>query len=123
MQKKAWMTSTLFKRIIFISKRLAQGGTSHFNFHLLILNGHGSHVLLEVIKDAQKIGLGMLTLPPHFSHFIILDVSCFKPFKIAFKKEKRGAMVKNNYLKPNKITLVGWVDKALNKTLPRKNFI
>ncbi len=32
-------------------------------------------------------------------------------------------MAKNNYLKPNKITLVGRVDKALNKLLPKRNFI
>jgi hypothetical protein len=34
-----------------------------------------------------------------------LDVSCFKPFKIAFKKERDGAMVKNNYKELDKVTM------------------
>jgi hypothetical protein len=32
-------------------------------------------------------------------------------------------MAKNNYLEPNKITLAGHVDKALDQTLARRNFI
>jgi len=32
----------------------------------------------------------MITLPLHTSHALQpLDVACFKPFKIAFKKEKK----------------------------------
>jgi len=66
----------------------------------------------------------MLTLPSHTSHTLQpLDVSCFKPFKIVFKKEKDGAMAKNNYIESNKITLAGWVDKALDYALIRRNII
>ncbi len=32
-------------------------------------------------------------------------------------------MVKRNYTKPNKIALVGWVDKALNLALTRQNIM
>jgi hypothetical protein len=57
----------------------------------------------------------MLTLPSHTSHTLQpLDVSCFKPFKTIFKKERDGATTKNNYIESNKITLAGWVDKALD---------
>jgi hypothetical protein len=42
-----------------------------------------------------------------------------KPLKTTFRKERDGAMAKNNYLKSNKITLVGWMDKVLNQTLIR----
>jgi hypothetical protein len=52
-----------------------------------------------------------------------LDISCFKPFKTTFKKEKDGAMAKNNYLESNKITLVGWMDKVINETLNKWTFI
>jgi hypothetical protein len=56
----------------------------------------------------------MITLPSHTSHALQpLDVSCFKPFKTTFKKKKNSAMVKNNHYEPEKCTLVGWVDKAL----------
>jgi hypothetical protein len=45
-------------------------------------------------------------------------VSCSKPFKIAFKKEKDNAMIKNNHYK---IISVDYVDKTLNQSLSRKN--
>jgi hypothetical protein len=63
---------------------------------------------LEAIKHDQEFGLDMFTLLNHTSHILQpLDVSCFKPFKTVFKKEKDGAMEKDNYIESNKITLVG----------------
>jgi hypothetical protein len=50
-------------------------------------------------------------------------VVCFKPFKTTFKKEKDIAMVRRNYIKPNKITLAGWVDKTLDLAFIRKNIM
>jgi hypothetical protein len=32
-------------------------------------------------------------------------------------------MVNDNFIEPNKITLLGWVDKALYQTLTKKNII
>jgi hypothetical protein len=56
----------------------------------------------------------MVTLPAHTSHaFHPLNVTCFKPFKNAFKKERDCVMAKQKYLEPNKIELVEWVHKAL----------
>jgi uncharacterized membrane protein len=52
-----------------------------------------------------------------------LDVICFKPFKIVFRKERYTTMVRRNYTRLYKITLTGWVDKALNLALTRKNII
>jgi hypothetical protein len=50
----------------------------------------------------------MITLPSHTSHALQpLDVSCFKPFKTACKKERDATMAKNKYQEPDKITLVG----------------
>jgi hypothetical protein len=49
-----------------------------------------------------------------------LDVACFKPFKTTFRKEINITMVKRNYIKSDEITLVGWVDKALDLALTRK---
>jgi hypothetical protein len=66
----------------------------------------------------------MITLPLCKSHALQpLDVTCFKPFKIAFKKERYITMVKRNYTKLYKITLARWVDKALDLTIIRKNII
>jgi hypothetical protein len=46
------MISTLFKEFFF-GKRLVPMGISQSNHHLLIVDGHGSHVSLEAIKHAQ----------------------------------------------------------------------
>jgi hypothetical protein len=68
---------------------------------LLILDGHGSHVTLEVIEQAQEFGLDMIILLSHTSHALWpLDVACFKPFKTPFRKERNIAMVRKNYTKP-----------------------
>jgi hypothetical protein len=64
----------------------------------------------------------MVTLPSHISHVLQpLDVSCFKPFKIAFKKERDVAMVSNNYIELNKVTLTRWIDTTLDQSLSKNN--
>jgi hypothetical protein len=66
----------------------------------------------------------MITLPLCKSHALQpLHVICFKPFKIVFRKERDKTMVSRTYTKIYKITLVGWVDKALDLTLTRKNIM
>jgi IS4 transposase len=44
MQKRAWMTTFLFKEFLSFFNKLGANGMSFNNQHLLILNGHGSHV-------------------------------------------------------------------------------
>jgi hypothetical protein len=76
------------------------------NQHLLILNGHGNHVTLEIIEQAKEFGLDMITLPSYTSHTLQpLNVSCFKPLKITFRKVRDVAMSRSNHMEPNKITL------------------
>jgi hypothetical protein len=66
----------------------------------------------------------MITLPSHTSHALQpLNVSCFKPFKTTFRKEKDNNMVRNYYNEPNKVTLVGWVDKTLDLALSKKKHL
>ncbi len=54
------------------------------NMHLLILDGHGSHVTFEAIEQAKEFGLNMITIHLHTSHaFQPLGVACFnisRPF-------------------------------------------
>ncbi len=86
---KTWMTSFLFKEFLSFFKKLVLGGIFPNNYHLLALDGHGSHVSLKTIEQAQQFGLNMITLPSHASHVLQpLDVSCFKPFQITFKKKE-----------------------------------
>jgi hypothetical protein len=64
----------------------------------------------------------MITLSSHIKHTLQpLDVVCFNPFKITFRKEKDVAMASNNYIEPNKITLANTVKKDLNQTFTNKN--
>jgi hypothetical protein len=66
----------------------------------------------------------MVTLFSHTPHALQpLYVAYFKPFKIAFRKEKDTTMINRNYIELKKIVLVGWVDKALDQAPSRKNII
>jgi hypothetical protein len=67
-QSKAWMTTFLFTNFFSLFKRLMPSGISLTNRHLLILDGHRSHVTLEAIEHVKKFGLDMITLPSHTSH-------------------------------------------------------
>ncbi len=56
----------------------------------------------------MAFGLNMISLPLHTSNVVQpFDVSCFKSFKIAFKKKKDVTMARSKYEEPNKITFVG----------------
>jgi hypothetical protein len=123
MQKKAWMTSFLFKEFLSFSKRSILRRISLTNRHLLIVDGHSSHVItLEAIKQAHEFGLNMVTVPAHTFHALQpFDVSCLKPFKTTFRKEKDVAMSKSNYVELDKITIIWWVDQALDKSIMEQN--
>jgi hypothetical protein len=38
---------------------------SQQNKHLIILDGHGSHITLKAIKQTYEVRLNMITLPFH----------------------------------------------------------
>jgi hypothetical protein len=108
------MTCFFFKEFLSFFKQHIPCGISITNHHLLIINNHGSHVILESIEQTQAFGLNMMTLSSHTSHALQpLDVACFKPFKTTFRKEKNGAMASINYTKANKTILATEVDKAM----------
>jgi hypothetical protein len=114
MQSKAWMIAFLFKDFFF-PKRSIPRGISLINKHLFIFNHHGSHVALEAIEQAKTFGLDMVTLPSYTSHALQpLHITCFKPFRIVFKKERDTTMINRNYIELNKLVLARWADKALN---------
>jgi IS4 transposase len=52
-QKRAWMSSFLFKKFLTFFNKLVPSGMSITNQHLLILDGNASHVTLEAIEHAQ----------------------------------------------------------------------
>ena len=120
MQQKAWMTSYLFSAWIshFIKSVGRLGGISLERRHLLILDGHNSHVTLEVVHEAKSIGLDLVTLPSHTSQALQpLDVSVFKPFKQHFRAYRDYWCNRNLTQAASKETLSHWVSLALRKAL------
>jgi hypothetical protein len=124
MQAKAWMIGFLFSSSIahFMKALESRGGISPTNRHLLILDGHNSHVTLDVVYKAKQNGLDLLTLPSHTSHCLQpLDYSVFRPFKCAFRGYRDAWMLQNRSRPAQKKDLVEWVSLALQKALSTKN--
>ena len=124
MQPNAWMTKWLFESWIshFIGTLKATTGIDESKRHLLILDGHTSHMTLEVVQVAMNSGLDIVSLPSHTSHALQpLDVSCFKPFKTAFRKIRDNWSLLNKGKKVQKTDLCEWTSLALDKALTPKN--
>ena len=118
MQPRAWMTSYLFSAWIshFVASIHKIGSISHEHHHLLILDGHGSHVILEVARAAMEVGLDLLSLPSHTFHALQpLDVAVFKPFKQYFCDYRDFWMSRNMDQPATKETLAHWVSTSLVK--------
>ena len=119
-QANGWMTAFLFSAWILHFTTVVQEKyrISQENRHLLILDGHGSHVTLEVVQKAKAEGLDIITLPSHTSHRLQpLDVSIFKSFKTAFRSYRDRWTVANKGRGAKKEELVEWVAMALRKAL------
>ena len=63
---------------------------------LLIEDGHGSHITLDVIELARTNDIHLLCLPSHTSHILQpLDIGVFKSFKCEYSKACRKYMMEN----------------------------
>ena len=92
------------------------------NRHLLILDGHNSHVTLEVVKISMESGLDIVSFPSYTSHALQpLDIACFKPFKTAFRKIRDVWCLTNKNLPIGKQTLCEWTSTALKRALTATN--
>ena len=88
-QHNAWMAKFLFESwIVHFLRNLNKGlGVSQQNMHLLIFDGHTSHVTMEVTRTCMNNEIDIVTLPSHTSHALQpLDRTCFAPFKAAFRR-------------------------------------
>jgi hypothetical protein len=124
MQPRAWMTSYLFSAwmLRFIDLVRVSNPISPDHQHLLILDGHISYVSVEVVQEARRVGLDILTLPSHTSHALQpIDVSIFKPFKQFFRQYRDYWMFRNLNEAASKDTLAQWVSLSLKKALTEEN--
>ncbi len=118
MQVKRWMTSFLFKEFFSFFKKTIPRDIFQSNWCLLVLDGHDSLVMLEAIKLTQEFGLDMVTFIFHTFHALqLMNMNCFKHFKIVFMKDRDDAMVRNNHCELNNCTFIGWVNKVLDHAL------
>ena len=81
----------------FIYKLESQEILSQEKRHLLILDGHKSHINLEILLKAKEHGIDMISLPSHTSHELqSLDKACSRPFKVAFRAYRDVWLNKNS---------------------------
>lgn len=98
------------------------GGVSEHRRHLLILDGHVSHVSIDTVQEARHQGIDLITLPSHTSHAMQpLDVSLFKPFKVAFKAYRDFWTYRFAGASAKKENLAQWVSLALRRALTVEN--
>ena len=98
----------------FINCLSTRGGISIENMHLLIVDGHNSHITLEVVMKAMEGGLDLVILPSHTSHRLQpLDVSIFTPFKKAFKRYMDAWVLRYKGKGAGKQILAMWISTGL----------
>ena len=118
------MTKFLFNTWIlhFLESMRHIDNISSSSRHIFILDGHNSHVTLEVVKAARRGGLDLVSLPSYMSQTLQpLDVFVFKPFMIYFRKYCNYWTSRNVGQKTTKEILAHWVSLVLQKVLCQNN--
>lgn len=84
----AAMESSFMQGPVFVEylkdfhKQLGERGLLDGKPHVLVLDGHASHVSFDVIKLARTLNIVLFQLPSHTSHITQpLDVAAFGSFK------------------------------------------
>jgi hypothetical protein len=117
MQRNGWQTSEHFIDWLQHFQTTVPGGVSLENPHLLLLDGHASHLTKEAIMLGMQMGLQIALLPPHSSHRLQpLDVGVFRAFKMRFGQLREEEIASNpGWLngKDNKTVLATLVSKAM----------
>ena len=124
MQENGYMDVENFSKWMdsFLSYHKSRGNLSLTKRMLFILDGHKSHIFLEILLKAKTHGVDMVSLPSHTSYELQpLDISCFKSFKLSFRAYRNAWKETNIGKKVRKQELVQWVSLALKKALKEKN--
>ncbi|KAI5071644.1 hypothetical protein GOP47_0013895 [Adiantum capillus-veneris] len=122
MQKKVWITRELFKAWLQHFDNAITKSIGKDIRHLLILDGHGNHVSLEVVEQAQAAGIDIMTLPAHTSHKLQpLDVSVFKSLKVQFRKKRDIWQRRTTSRQASKAELASIVAKAIKTSFTESN--
>ena len=81
--------------------------TDRTEYHLLIMDGHSSHVTANVIAFCMQNVINLFIMPPHCLHlFQLLDVGVFALLKCALSKETDAF----NQYDSSCISCISWVE-------------
>lgn len=67
-QKNGWIDEAIFCEWLEHFRDSVPGGVSLEKKHLLLVDGHSSHITLDVVTRASSYGIDITLLPPHTSH-------------------------------------------------------
>jgi hypothetical protein len=91
-------------------------GISPTSHHLFIVDGHNSHITIEVIWKAAQAGIDMLNFPSYTSHALHpLDVFVVKSFKTTFRFFWNQKVEKDE--------LASWISMALLKAFHPQSIV
>jgi hypothetical protein len=89
---------------------------------LVILDGHKTHVSLEVIKYAKDNNVSLLKLPSHLTHQLQpLDKTCFKALKSIWDQRLVSYQRENNFRNIGKSESVDLLCEVWHKGLTEAN--
>lgn len=89
---------------------------------MLLMDGHASHIQLEVIEMARNNDIHILLFPPHTTNYYQpLDVGVFKSLKSAFSSECTKLMRKNKIKSINRYHISQVLTPAWTKSVTPAN--
>lgn len=117
-----WMTAENF--LLVIKHLIKHTKPSKEDPILVIMDNHETHITIDVVTEARKSGVHLLTMPPHCSHRLQpLDVGVYSPFKTHYNVAANNWMLNN----PGKTLTIYNVAEiagiAFNNAMSRKNIL
>ena len=92
--------------------------------HVLVLDGHASHVNFDVIKLAKTLNIVLFQLPSHTSHITQpLDVAAFGSFKQQMTKVLTRFPMEHGGRTPLKSDMVGIIGEAFRSSFSKEQNI
>ncbi|CAN0576914.1 unnamed protein product, partial [Ectocarpus sp. 12 AP-2014] len=111
--------SSFMQGIVFVNyirdfhRQLLDRGLINGTPHVLVLDGHASHVTYEVVKLARDLNIVLYHIPSHSSHVVQpLDVGSFGSFKREITKVLSAFPARNGGRVPAKNNMLGILGDA-----------
>ncbi|CAB1099762.1 unnamed protein product [Ectocarpus sp. CCAP 1310/34] len=112
--ESSFMCGDVFiKYIIDFHEQLRKRNLLDGKFHVLMLDGHASHVSLEIVELARSLNIHLVQLPSHMSHITQpLDVAGFGCFKNELTKAIQAFLATHGGALPRKRDMASVIGQA-----------